>query len=54
MAVTNFTDISNDISNDFCQLIESSYQIKIIFNERRLSYINIRLTTGQFCSGISS
>ncbi len=31
-----------------------SYQIKIIFNEQRLSYINIRLTNATFCSDISS
>ncbi len=40
-------------SNDFCQLIELSYQIKIIFNVQRLSYINIRLTNVKFCSGVS-
>ncbi len=42
------------ISNDFCQLIELSYQIKIIFNEQRSSYINIKLTNVKFCSGVSS
>ncbi len=52
------------VSKDFCQLIELSYRIKIIFNEQRLSYINIRLkkkkkkkkrlTNVTFCSGVSS
>ncbi len=30
---------------------ELSYRIKMIFNEQRLSYINIRLTNVKFCSG---
>ncbi len=34
-----------------CQIIELSYQIKMIFNEQRLSYINIKLTNVKFCSG---
>ncbi len=55
MAVTNFTKVNCAvISNDFCQLIELSYRIKIIFNEQRLSYINIKLSNVNFCSGISS
>ncbi len=55
MAVTNFTMLNcSVISNNFCQLIELSYQIKIIVNEQRLSYINIRLTNVKFCSGVSS
>ncbi len=41
-------------SHYFCQLIELSHRIKIIFNEQRLSYINIRLTNVKFCSGVSS
>ncbi len=49
MADINFTMVNCAVvSNDFCQLIELSYQIKIIFNEQRLSYINIRLTNVNF------
>ncbi len=40
------------VSNDFCQCIELSYRIKIIFNKQ--SYINIWLTNVKFCSGVSS
>ncbi len=42
------------VTNDFCQFIELIYQIKIIFNEQRLSYIYIKLTNVKFCSGVSS
>ncbi len=46
MAVTNFPMVNcSVVSNDFCQLIELSCQIQIIFNEQHLSYIcyNINL-----------
>ncbi len=55
MAVTNFTMVNCAVvTNDFCQLIELSNWIKIIFNEQRLSYINIKLTNVKSCSGVSS
>ncbi len=54
MAVANFTMVNCAVvSNDFCQLIELSYRIKIIFNKQHLSYINIRLTNVKFISGVS-
>ncbi len=39
--------ISNDLSAYW------SYQIKIIFNEQRLSSINIKLTNVKLCSDVS-
>ncbi len=51
----NFTTVNCAVvSNDSCQLIELSYRMKIIFNEQRTSYINIRLTNVKFSSGVSS
>ncbi len=51
----NFTMVNCAvISNHFCQLIELSYRIKIIFNEQLTSYINIRLTNMKLNSGVSS
>ncbi len=55
MAVTNSTMVNCAVvSSDFYQLIELSYQIKIIVNKECLSYIDIRLTNVKFCSGVSS
>ncbi len=53
MAVTNYTMVNcTVVSNDFCQLIEVT-ELKLFFNEQRLSYINIRLTNVKFCSDVS-
>ncbi len=54
MAVTNFMVNCAVVSNDFCQLIELSYQIKIILIEQRSSYINIKLTNVNFFSSLNS